>query len=938
MRSHRRYFGLDFVPSQLAGKREGQHCQNEPPIQKETKTQNAVDAPPVWGLAPSADAEESEEPEPASPSIESNGSELELIYDNIELVLDESALRRAPTPPQTGRRSPFAANGMLKKKVSGIMKSGRYSPKAPASPPAVVAIADSEARSSTPTEDFGAGQGEGGKGGADEDAIKSQQHDLASFNGIPRLSPNDLKVDSHHFMAATAAALAAVKSSGRSSPKEKDSISGEIHENLDDANENLQNVEPVQEKNAKKKSKSSLSKSSKMSKSSASEKSKSSMNESVSDEIKKARSKSLPSSPSRKFLRGLPSFKRGKSVVKIHRKVAGPPSNVLEKKDTICLDNNNAPHNTESRKKSLFKKKSETSLPEPTNPTPVPAEVIEDAKHWKATLDKSTSKTYYFHSKTKVVTWDKPPGFDEAQKIKENKYWKATVDATTGKTYYYHSKTKEVTWTKPEGYCERSKKKDSEVNGSAANVEKEMDKGAVTEVDTSKEKLSGLAVEKNTVDKASSLSPVEKETGDDVTSPPANTQADVEIQDLAQKPPIAEKAAEEAKDVETVPDVENEIGNPPKKIDEAKSEPHTVERINSIEDAPFDELTPATNKTKDGAPAKNEDTFGPIVSMINNQVQSTDFYKSIDFSTRTKTFMSQLTDKTPKFNNTTSTIPMKDFTDTQIDVNITADAPVGQGSNANTSSLDSSLNSSAEDPPIIVRKTTANNLDVPVVSKQYVKVGAKKGAGHDEASVNDKIDDEESAVFDDWSDEVSDLSGIGNDERLKKTLLIGRNGKKSENNNGGRDRKTEKQSSRSNSAQNQSSRNSRDKNFTQQELDNFIAKNDWSSVSKYIAEMRNSKPKIKRSQPTRREIQEAIEYNQRIESNGNGPRKRFGAKSQMQHDSVDEFSDMSPAESESLRKSMSINSRDSSCSESGLTSFDESPRRRNPHTSRRRAT
>lgn len=147
-----------------------------------------------------------------------------------------------------------------------------------------------------------------------------------------------------------------------------------------------------------------------------------------------------------------------------------------------------------------------------------------------------------------------------------------------------------------------------------------------------------------------------------------------------------------------------------------------------------------------------------------------------------------------------------------------------------------------------------------------------------------------------------------------------------------------KSASRSNSTRHQSSRNARDKNFTQHELDNFIARNDWSSVSKYIAEMRKNKPKANRSQPTRREIQEAIECHRRIGSNENGPRKRFGAKSQMQHDNMDEFSDMSPAESESLQKSMSSNSRESSYGESGLTSLDDSPRRRPRHTSRRRAT
>ncbi len=37
------------------------------------------------------------------------------------------------------------------------------------------------------------------------------------------------------------------------------------------------------------------------------------------------------------------------------------------------------------------------------------------------------------------------------------KCWKSAVDKNTGELYYYHSKTKEVTWTKPEGFTEMSK-------------------------------------------------------------------------------------------------------------------------------------------------------------------------------------------------------------------------------------------------------------------------------------------------------------------------------------------------------------------------------------------------------------------------------------------------------------------------------------------------
>ena len=107
--------------------------------------------------------------------------------------------------------------------------------------------------------------------------------------------------------------------------------------------------------------------------------------------------------------------------------------------------------------------------------------------------------------------------------------------------------------------------------------------------------------------------------------------------------------------------------------------------------------------------------------------------------------------------------------------------------------------------------------------------------------------------------------------------------------------------------------------WTQRELDDFISKNDWGSVAKYIAEMRNNKSKGNlRSQPSTREIRERIEHNRRQATDGH-PRKKFGAKSQMQHDDI---SEESSRESESLWRSLSSNSYGSS---NGESSYDERP-------------
>ena len=64
------------------------------------------------------------------------------------------------------------------------------------------------------------------------------------------------------------------------------------------------------------------------------------------------------------------------------------------------------------------------------------------------------------------------------------------------------------------------------------------------------------------------------------------------------------------------------------------------------------------------------------------------------------------------------------------------------------------------------------------------------------------------------------------------------------------------------------------KDWTQQELDSFISKNDWGSVAKYINEMRQNKGNNTDEQAdtgkvsSAREIQEQIDYNQKLQQQG----------------------------------------------------------------------
>lgn len=711
-----------------------------------------IERPAVWGLAPSMEGDEDSEVVTMTnnPSKVEASSSNEDEYDNVELVLDDAALKSAapPAPTTACRRSPI--NGILKKKVSGIIKSGRYSPKTVSAAPTVGIICN-EARS-TPQSAVSGGEHTGqASNGAASDPRISHTYDMASFQN-ESLRPSPVQgVVNEAIVAATAAAAAAVaksrtssKGSTRSSP-DVDSITGEVNSaNLDEAVE--QPVKP--EKKEKKSKKSTASLSSRISRSSKSSvKSKSSLTVD-SKESKKSRSSSVPATPSRKFLKGLPGFhKRSKSVA--NKKKDEPQDNAIEEVlqkglcvETTTSDSNGAKH---AKKEMLLHTKSLSSpdlaTPEPTPPTTPTNEEIEDAKYWKATLDPSSSKTYYYHSKTKVTTWDKPTGFDEAQKLKkETKHWKATLDANTGKTYYYHSKTKEVTWTKPTGYVEKSKKKEE----AAGNVVEAKPKGE------------------------------EKQQAKEEATTPAEEQPCVENKTAGQSVAPAEESEAANQDLSA----QNQAVSPDADEEETDVQPRTIERIRSIEDAPFDEPTPAKSKEQ-GAQDTDDDTFGSIPSITNNRVQSTDIYKSIDFSTRTKTMVSQMTDKTPRFNNTTATNPTRDFTDTQIDVNVTTDANMTGGKgNANTS-LDSSLNSNSagEDPPVIrEQEKIAANPAVAANTK-----GTRKNESFDEGSVFD----------DDWSDEVSELSGIGNDYSpvRKKQLLIGRSGKKNVD-KGGRDART----------------------------------------------------------------------------------------------------------------------------------------------------
>ena len=68
----------------------------------------------------------------------------------------------------------------------------------------------------------------------------------------------------------------------------------------------------------------------------------------------------------------------------------------------------------------------------------IPGTKVDPSKpdEWKATLDHSTGRTYYYNRRSRVTTWEEP----------ETLKWKEAVDPQSGRTYWYNVHTNETTW------------------------------------------------------------------------------------------------------------------------------------------------------------------------------------------------------------------------------------------------------------------------------------------------------------------------------------------------------------------------------------------------------------------------------------------------------------------------------------------------------------
>ena len=475
-----------------------------PPPPQPTEKKNVYEKPNVWGLAPDDDDDDDLSDSPVKKS-RSKGEEASLEeYDNVELVLDESALLPSysaggrggdspvPTPnssgsgrnnlkkfmgggspplPISGRKSPSisASAGKLKNKLSLRKKAPSPATLASASsgPLEVTVVEKNDPRISHmydiaqfDNEELMPTVGDdspGGLGGSDEKnntnkkmkETKLQKKGLASdmpFNVKGNLQWDDMICQPVGIAPGTSeeveideATMVKSEPSDENSNKKSSSTKG--------AGKLLKGLSFKPKKSENKKAATS--------------------DKEVDDQPKS------------------PTSKRSKSLGRLSSKKASSASAANSSKDDLHL-----------------------STPPLGSSTPIPtSQQIDDAKKWKATFDKSSNKYYYYHRETKEVTWVKPLGFDEAIRLKteenkgaekstndgkkkgsekENKVnassdkktsssgksdWRATLDATTNKTYYYNKKTKEVSWTKPPGFDgDTEKKKKVEETPAMASV------------------------------------------------------------------------------------------------------------------------------------------------------------------------------------------------------------------------------------------------------------------------------------------------------------------------------------------------------------------------------------------------------------------------------------------------------------------------------------
>jgi len=666
----------------------------------------------------------------------------------------------------------------------------------------------------------------------------------------------------------------------------------------------------------------------------------------------------------------------------------------------------------EKRKKTWFKpKKAEKEAAEQDdNENQAPVEEVKQAVPEKKAVTKEVEQD------------DNVDAAVAAEKDEFAKYWRATLDASTGKTYYFNKKTKLVTWVKPEGFKEKEpsdKKKEK-----LAAVEEE------TTVDVVDKEEIKAATETVAVPEPDTGAVDDEEIADDQMEDMSEIEGFTDTETLECES-INNKTTTQAsvKKKQDAP-----FDEPDAPFDEPYDEPKSS---SSSKRAHFKPLPPNNDDDEEGN--EQEDSFdfsenynkvGAGVPLYGRVVSKS--LKSIDFdgTSRQRTYTSHATEETKQAGNlagrSTSngnnisklddslTLESTSLNNSSIDCSeifapFSTDAPKNAAEettrrstrgNGQPSTKNECYKSSRRGRPIkppsgttttrdklrdrlpqlpatpprrssqrnsnnhrSSRNTSANNNNNSKKSSSGNKHYSKRAdnlrgsSAEDETSYEDEGEETE-VEESDWmesDDDVSALSGIGNDAPEDKKKRRGRMGLVAGGMRGGGRKGSEKQPQGHNQGDKGHHKNSRNprseksrgkdtqqkqpsqkssdkKEWSQQELDSFIAKNDWGSVSEYINEMRINKNNNKNTsssddhnganavqkQPSVREIQQRIKYNRSTERESSLPKKRFGARSQMQHDEIPHSKEENSrasgdgAESESVWQSLSSASYDES--------------------------
>ena len=479
---------------------------------------------------------------------------------------------------------------------------------------------------------------------------------------------------------------------------------------------------------------------------------------------------------------------------------------------------------------------------------------------------------------------------------REKPLWKATVDPNTGMTYYYHRLTRVTTWTKPPDYQPRSSTKEGDREGSlSAENQKKADEGV--EVPATNEVLSILRTNRS----------------DHSMEQPLFTKKQQEIKHLllAMAPP--------------------DPASVDKIIDEYRGrEDELLEQLHEIVDSqPFDEPIKTSTDESPERKQKEEDDKAEEEEAKIGIATALHLLPARSLKSRVTTANSNLTGhsrKTQKTRNTKCRLADKQKSQDFNPLALGADSPIVEA-RAPSPPLDDPVPTSQPKP--VEDKTSQVEEDKPVKSikaprnrellveefnttsryglktEKYNGLATHRGARRnaqdhktlytgrpDSDDADNDGSEDESGGGESYESSVSGLSGSDADFAHHKNQFdaVARSALDEAIRNEDWDLAatvTEEMRGENYPPTRGRSYASREE-WTQSSLDKFISDSDWDAVAKYIATMRDRNASAKRDPEV---AHPPSNYSSLLGPRSEGPaRKRFGARSQLQHSDLESSS------------------------------------------------